>query len=84
MPNKKPFIANKNHYFIFVGLFLVLITLILGLNIGPIARVLSTPFTYALGSVAYLVYAVFLILGLYFIDENNLQKILHEPRKKPN
>ena len=75
MPKKKPFVANKNHYFVFIGLFLCLITLILCLNTGPVARVLSTPFTYALGSCSYLVYIAFNLLGLRFIFVRKLLKI---------
>ena len=75
MANKKPFIVNKNHYFIFIGIFLCLITLILGLNIGIVARVLSTPFTYALGSIAYLLYVAIHLLGLRFIFVRKILKI---------
>ena len=75
MANKKPFIVNKNHYFIFIGIFLCLITLILGLNIGPVAILLSTPFTYALGSIAYLLYIALHLLGLRFIFVRKILKI---------
>ena len=75
MPKKKPFVANKNHFFIFIGLFLCLITLILCLNTGPVARVLSTPFTYAFGSCSYLLYISFNLLVLRFIFVRKLLKI---------
>ena len=67
MSEKKPFVANKNHFYVFFGLFLCLLSLILVLNTGPIARVLSTPFTYAFGSVSYLIYLAINILGLRMV-----------------
>ena len=75
MANKKPFVANKNHFFIFVGIFLCLFTLILCLNTGIVARVLSTPFTYALGSVSYLLYIAIICIGLRFIFVRKFFKI---------
>ena len=67
MSEKKPFVANKNHFYVFFGLFLCLLSLILCLNTGPVARVLSTPFTYAFGSVSYLLYLAVNIIGLRMI-----------------
>ena len=67
MSEKKPFVANKNHFYVFFGLFLCLLSLILCLNTGPVARVLSTPFTYAFGSVSYLLYLAVNVIGLRMI-----------------
>ena len=67
MNEKKPFVANKNHFYIFFGLFLCLLSIILCLNNRYVARVLSTPFTYAFGSLAYLLYVAANILGLRLI-----------------
>ena len=59
--------VNKNHFYVFFGLFLCLLSLILCLNTGPVARVLSTPFTYAFGSVSYLLYLAVNVVGLKMI-----------------
>ena len=67
MNEKKPFVANKNHFYIFFGLFLCLLSIILCLNNRYVARVLSTPFTYAFGSLAYLLYVATNVLGLRLI-----------------
>ena len=67
MKEKKPFVANKNHFYVFIGLFLCLISIILVLNVGPVARVLSTPFTFSLGWVSYFLYLAINILGLRMI-----------------
>ena len=67
MKEKKPFVANKNHFYVFLGLFFCLISIILVLNVGPVARVLSTPFTFTLGWVSYFLYLVINILGLRMI-----------------
>ena len=75
MATKKPFVANKNHFFIFFGLFLCLFTLILCLNTGIVARIVSTPFTYALGSVSYLLYIAINIIGLRFIFVRKFFKV---------
>ena len=75
MKEKKPFVANKNHFYIFFGLFLCLFSVILVLNTGPVARVLSTPFTFAFGSVSYLIYLAMNILGLRLIFAKKFFKI---------
>ena len=75
MKERKPFVANKNHFYIFIGIFLCLLTLILCLNTGPVARVLSTPFTFVFGSLSYLIYIAFNLLGLRFIFVKKLVKI---------
>ncbi|HHT67054.1 MAG TPA: DUF87 domain-containing protein [Erysipelotrichaceae bacterium] len=67
MKKKKPFVANKNHFNFFFGLLLCIISLILTLNTGIVARVLSTPFTYAFGSFSYLIYLAINVLGLRLI-----------------
>ena len=75
MKNKKPFVANKNHFYIFIGIAMCLITLILCLNTGFIARYASTPFTYAFGTVSYLIYIAVAVLGLRFIFVKKFFKI---------
>ena len=75
MANKKPFIANRNHFYIFTGIFLCLITLILCLNTGIVARYVSTPFTYAFGSLAYVLYIAINLLGLRLIFVKKFLKI---------
>ena len=75
MKEKKPFVANKNHFYIFFGLFLCLASIILCLNNRYVARILSTPFTYAFGSLAYLFYALVNILGLRLIFVKKFIKI---------
>ena len=67
MKEKKPFVANKNHFYVFLGLFFCLLSIILVLNTGPVARVLSTPFTFALGSFSYFLYLAINVLGLRMI-----------------
>ena len=75
MNEKKPFVANKNHYYVFFGLFLCFLSVVLCLNTWYIARVLSTPFTYAFGSCSYFVYLFFNILGLRLIFVKKFFKI---------
>ena len=75
MNEKKPFVANKNHFYIFFGLFLCLLSIILCLNNRYVARVLSTPFTYAFGSLAYLLYVAANILGLRLIFAKRFFKV---------
>ena len=67
MKEKKPFVANKNHFYLFFGLFLCLFSVVLCLNTYVAARFLSTPFTYAFGSFSYLLYLAVNLLGLRFI-----------------
>ena len=67
MKEKKPFTANKNHFYVFIGLFLCLFSIILVLNTGVVARVLSTPFTFVFGSLSYFLYVAINILGLRLI-----------------
>ena len=67
MKEKKPFVANINHFYIFFGLFLCILSLILCLNTGIVARVLSTPFTYAFGSLSYALYLAVNLLGFRLI-----------------
>ena len=75
MAERKPFVANRNHFFVFGGIFLCLLTLILCLNTGPVARVLSTPFTYAFGSLSYLFYIAINLLGIRLIFVKKFVKI---------
>ena len=75
MKENKPFVANKNHFYIFFGLFLCLISIILCLNNRYVARVLSTPFTYSFGSLAYLLYISANIIGLRLIFAKKFIKI---------
>ena len=75
MKEKKPFVANKNHFFIFIGLFLCLFALILCLNTSIGAHYVSTPFVFAFGSLAYLVYILIILLGLRMIFVKKFIKI---------
>ena len=75
MKEKKPFVINKNHFYIFFGLFLCLLSIILCLNNRYVARVLSTPFTYVFGATAYLLYISANILGLRLIFAKKFFKI---------
>ena len=75
MKEKKPFVANKNHFCIFFGLFLCLFSIVLGLNTYYPARVLSTPFTYAFGSLSYFLYLAVNVLGLRLIFVKKFIKI---------
>ena len=75
MKEKKPFVANKNHFFIFIGLFLCLFALILCLNTSIGAHYVSTPFVFTFGSLAYLVYILIILLGLRMIFAKKFIKI---------
>ena len=75
MKEKKPFIANKNHFCVFIGLFLCLFSAVLVLNTGIVARILSTPFTFVFGSLAYVVYLLLIIIGLRFIFARKATRI---------
>ena len=75
MKEKKPFVANRNHFYIFIGIFLCLFTIILCLNDQYAGRILSTPFTYVFGAFSYLIYLAINLLGLRFIFVKKLIKI---------
>ncbi len=75
MKEKKPFVANKNHFFIFIGLFLCLFSLILCLNTSIGAHYVSTPFVFTFGSLAYLVYIAIILIGLRMIFAKKFIKI---------
>ena len=75
MREKKPFVANKNHFCVFIGLFLCLLSVVLVLNTGPVARVLSTPFTFLFGSLSYFIYLAVNVLGLKLIFTKKAFKI---------
>ena len=75
MKEKKPFVANKNHFYLFFGLFLCLFSVVLCLNTYTPARVLSSPFTYAFGSLSYVLYLAINVLGLRFIFIKKLLKV---------
>ena len=74
MKEKKPFVATKNHFYVFTGLFLCLFSVVLILNTGVVARVLSTPFTYAFGSLSYFLYFFVLAIGLRMIFAKKVTK----------
>ena len=75
MKEKKPFVANKNHFYVFIGLFLCLFSAILILNTGIVARILSTPFTFVFGSLSYFLYLAVNVLGLRLIFVKKIVKI---------
>ena len=75
MKEKKLFVANKNHFCIFFGLFLCLFSLILCLNVGPVARFLSTPFTFAFGALSYFIYLGINIIGLRLVFAKKFFKL---------
>ena len=75
MKKKKPFVPNKNHFYIFSGLLLALFCLALCLNTGVVARFVSTPFTYAFGNLAYLFYLFFIFVGFYLVFRKKFFRI---------
>ena len=75
MKEKKPFVANKNHFFIFIGLFLCLFALILCLNTSIGAHYVSAPFVFTFGSLAYLFYIAIILVGLRMIFAKKFIKI---------
>ena len=75
MKEKKPFVANKNHFYIFFGLALVLFSIIMCLNVGIVTRYVSTPFIYALGAVSYLLYIALNLLGIRLIFVKKFLKV---------
>ena len=75
MKNKKPFVANKNHFYIFIGIAMCLITVILCLNTGPVARYVAFPFVYAFGALAYALFIAVAALGLRLIFAKKFIKI---------
>ena len=75
MKNKKPFVANKNHFYIFIGLMMCLLAVILCLNTGPGARYAAFPFVYAFGALSYALFIAVAALGLRFIFVKKLIKI---------
>jgi len=75
MKEKKPFVANKNHFFIFIGLFLCLFALILCLNTSVVAHYVSTPIVFTFGALAYLFYIALILIGLRMIFAKKFIKI---------
>ena len=74
MKEKKPFVATKNHFYVFLGLFLCLFSVVLILNTGVVARFLSTPLTYFFGSLSYFFYLFINIVGLRLVFAKKLIK----------
>ena len=75
MKNKKPFVANKNHFYIFVGIMMLLLAVILCLNTGPGARYAAFPFVYAFGALSYALFIAVAALGLRLIIAKKFIKI---------
>ena len=75
MKNKKPFVANKNHFYIFGGIMMCLVAVILCLNTGPVARYAAFPFVYAFGALSYALFIAVAALGLRFIFAKKFIKI---------
>ena len=75
MKEKRQFVANKNHFYIFFGLFLCLLSIVLVLNTGVVARAISTPFTFVFGHFSYILYLGMNILGLRLIFAKKFFKL---------
>ena len=75
MSEKKPFVANQNHYHVFFGLFLCFFSIVLCLNTWYVARILSTPFTYAFGACSYLLYLSANVVGLKLVFTKKFFKV---------
>ena len=75
MKNKKPFVANKNHFYIFGGIMMCLVAVILCLNTGPVARYAAFPFVYAFGALSYALFIAIAALGLRFIFAKKFIKV---------
>lgn len=75
MKENKPFVANKNHFYFFFGIFLFFFSIILCLNNGVVGRALATPFTYVFGASAYVFYLFCNLLGLRLIFTKKFFKI---------
>ena len=75
MKNKKPFVANKNHFYIFGGIMMCLVAVILCLNTGPVARYAAFPFVYAFGALSYALFIAVAALGLRFIFARKFIKV---------
>ena len=75
MKNKKPFVANKNHFYIFGGIMMCLVAVILCLNTGPVARYAAFPFVYAFGALSYVLFIAVAALGLRFIFARKFIKV---------
>lgn len=75
MANKKSFLANKNHFYIFGGIMMCLVAVILCLNTGPAARYAAFPFVYAFGALSYALFIAVAALGLRFIFAKKFIKV---------
>lgn len=72
MENRNIKEISKNVYSFFIGLFLCLASLSLGLNSGLVVKVISFPFTYLFGIASYLFYALIFAEGLYLIIKKTI------------
>ena len=75
MQKKKPFVATKKHFYIFIGLFLCLLSLGLCLNNGIVGRYAALPFVYSFGVMAYFLFISVIFLGIFFMIKKRLLPI---------
>lgn len=64
----------------FGGVGLCLLAIILIMNVGAVARVISYPFLYSFGILSFGIYAVAYIIGILFLFAKNKLKIVHKIR----
>ena len=75
MPQKKQFVATKKHFYIFLGLFLCLFSLVICLNTGIVARVIATPFVFAFGAMSYVLLIFVNVVGLVMIFRKKMIRL---------
>ena len=64
----------------FGGVGLCLLAIILIMNVGAVARIISYPFIYSFGLLSFGIYAVAYVVGILFLFAKNKLKIVHKIR----
>lgn len=59
------------------GIFLILFSIVLAINVGPVARTFAFPFIYFLGIGCYIIYGIMLFCGLYRVFSGHKFKFSH-------
>ncbi len=72
--------SYKHSLYIALGVFLWLLAMVLIINIGPVAKVLSFIFTYTFGIMSYVIYLLMLVFGFFLIFFQDKLKIKYPSR----
>ncbi|MCD8194801.1 MAG: hypothetical protein LUD22_00625 [Coprobacillus sp.] len=72
--------SYKRGLYVAIGVFLWLLAMVLIINIGPVAKVLSFIFTYTFGILSYVIYVLMLVVGFFLIFFQDKVKVSYPSR----